>query len=113
MRLKPLVGQKPWFGPRGFLGWGWAPVSWQGWALAIVTAATAVTAPRLFSGGTGDIVSFGAIAVLLASCALKGTSPGGPAAREQFKQSRGGAPLVHGGGDDLAGSTRKMQNRRR
>ncbi len=84
MRLKPLVGQKPWFGPRGFLSWGWEPVSWQGWAVSVVTFAVAAAGQGSFSGWTGDIVGFGAIGALLVCIALKGTSPGGPAARKRF-----------------------------
>ncbi len=83
MRLKPLVGQKPWFGPH-LLGWGLGPVSWQGWAVTIVTVAVAVKAPSLFPGATGSVVKFGALAALIVCCMLKGTSPGGPAARRQL-----------------------------
>lgn len=108
MRQTPLVGEKLWFGPRRF-GWGWDPVSWHGWAVLIATCVVAVKAPS-------TIISLSVIAALIVCCVLKGTSPGGPAARKQLKQSRGDPPLVHGGGDDLPdlrGITRKMQNRRR
>ncbi len=58
MRTTPLIGRKPWFGPRRS-GWGLAPISWEGWALT----------------GAFVVLAF-----------LKGTSPGGAKARRALKR---------------------------
>jgi hypothetical protein len=60
VRTTPLIGEKPWFGPRR-AGWGFAPVSWEGWAV---------------------------IAVFVAIAIAKGTSPGGRRARAAFERER-------------------------
>ena len=82
MRTKPLIGTKPWFGPRRF-GWGLDPVSVEGWAVTvgavgglIVAHARGVKNPKLIGPA------------LLAIAVLKGTSPGGPRARRAFLEGR-------------------------
>lgn len=30
--LAVLISKHAWFGPKRFFGWGWSPVSWEGWA---------------------------------------------------------------------------------
>ena len=32
--MKPLT-KKPWFGPKQ-LGWGWRPITWEGWLTTLV-----------------------------------------------------------------------------
>jgi hypothetical protein len=81
MRTKPLVGTKPWFGPRSWFGWGWTPMSWEGWAvLGVFLVAVLVTREP---AGT-----FVWVPALIAVCWLKGTSPGGPAARRRLQIER-------------------------
>lgn len=82
MRTKPLIGTKPWFGPRRF-GWGLDPVSVEGWAItggallaALVARRRGVKNPKLIGPA------------LLAIAVLKGTSPGGPRARRAFLEGR-------------------------
>ena len=44
----PRLVEKPWFGPRRVPGWGWTPVTWQGWAVIavfIVAISRALPAP--------------------------------------------------------------------
>jgi hypothetical protein len=85
VRTKPLIGRKAWFGPRRF-GWGLAPVTAEGWAVVVIAIAAVVvltTADR-HSRWLGLI----ALAVLLIFTFLKGTSPGGPGAWEEFQASR-------------------------
>lgn len=88
--MKPLVGEKVWFGPRGdSLGWGWAPVSWEGWLVAAV--AVGVAAVSFVAVGDPDraVIPGGvAILALLVLSFLKGTSPGGWRRRAEFDQLR-------------------------
>ncbi|MEY2474512.1 MAG: hypothetical protein QOK28_3841 [Actinomycetota bacterium] len=83
MRIKPILGTKLWFEPRGWGGWGWTPVSWEGWAVvaAFVAASLVLSAVAPWS----VVVLVG---VLVAVCWLKGTSPGGPAARRLLQIQR-------------------------
>jgi len=85
VRTKPLIGRKAWFGPRR-LGWGLAPVTPEGWAVVVIgVAAIAVLASvDRHSRWLALIV----VAVLLLFTFLKGTSPGGPGAWEEFQASR-------------------------
>jgi apolipoprotein N-acyltransferase len=89
VRTKPLVGRKAWFGPRRY-GWGLTPVTVEGWAVsAIAIAAIIVLASAdRHSRWLALIV----VAALLAITFLKGTSPGGPAAWEEYKAARDGNP---------------------
>lgn len=87
MRVQPLIGRKVWFGPRR-LGWGWSPVTAEGWAVlaggvaaAIALASTVRHAPW---------VSLIAVAVMLAIIFLKGTSPGGPDEWHEFQAAQDG-----------------------
>jgi len=91
MRTKPLLGRKAWFGPRQ-LGWGLSPVSAEGWA---VTAAAAAAAVGLAVADRSDrwtalIARKSVIVVipLVVVVFLKGTSPGGRRAWEEFQASR-------------------------
>ncbi len=73
----PRLTKSPWFGPRRFPGWGWAPVSWQGWLVTGVFIA-ALAACAIFVHGVvlktiGELVL---IALLLAVSLLTGTKPG-------------------------------------
>jgi hypothetical protein len=87
VRTKPLIGRKVWFGPRR-LGWGLSPVTAEGWAVLVIGAAAAVL---LFSidrhyRWLGMI----AVAVTIIIAFLKGTSPGGPGAWEEFQATQDG-----------------------
>jgi hypothetical protein len=31
----PKLTKKPWFGPKRW-GWGWRPISWQGWLVVLI-----------------------------------------------------------------------------
>jgi hypothetical protein len=59
------MSRRQWFGPRRF-GWGWSPVTWQGWvvvavyvALLIAVAALTSTATTLVVAGTATVLLFG------------------------------------------------------
>jgi hypothetical protein len=86
LRFTPLVGKKVWFGPRSG-GWGWDPVSWEGW-LAI---------PFWFGLGVGVqrwlepspwVPAVVILAGVVATAVLKGTPPGGADAADRFHEMR-------------------------
>ncbi len=45
VRFDPLVGEKVWFGPRRH-GWGWRPVSWEGWVVLVGSAVVSLGVRR-------------------------------------------------------------------
>jgi hypothetical protein len=89
VRTKPLIGRKAWFGPRQ-LGWGLSPVTPEGWAVVGIGIAAAIGLASVdrHARWLGLIV----VAVMLVITFLKGTSPGGPSAWEEFQASRSGNP---------------------
>ena len=73
--MPPLV-DRPWFGPRRF-GWGWTPVTWQGWVVTLVFVAAMVLCAFLLPGTVAKVVADVVLIVLLVVvCALTGTRPG-------------------------------------
>jgi predicted anti-sigma-YlaC factor YlaD len=67
----------PWFGPKTGFGWGWTPITWQGWALSAVLLA--VVFGLTFAGdwrGRGA-VCLGLVAGYTLIVVLTGTKPGG------------------------------------
>jgi hypothetical protein len=74
-----MITKHPWFGPKQKLGWGWTPVSWEGWTASAVCV-VAVIAAQLYWGPslTAGLVTMGSVTVLLIVCLLTGTRPGGP-----------------------------------
>ena len=86
MRFTPLIGRKVWFGPRRG-GWGWDPVSWEGWASLLGWALVSIGATRFF-GGDPWIAVVLLVVGLVGTCVLKGTPPGGPEAADRFHQAR-------------------------
>jgi hypothetical protein len=89
VRMTPLVGSRPWFGPRRY-GWGLTPVAPAGWVATGVLAALAVNAARHhpddWKRPTLLVTAFTLLAV------LTGTAPGGPRARRAFDESRAAVP---------------------
>lgn len=67
-----------WFGPRsGRLGWGWTPVSWQGWAAVAVVVAVGIAAQIVGHGERhGALYVVPVVAAVLGVCLWKGTAPG-------------------------------------
>jgi hypothetical protein len=85
MRVTPLLGSKVWFGPRRY-GWGWSPVSWEGWAvMAAYVVGVLVVVPLAARGTTAALALVGVTAALMAVCVVKGTAPGGPEAADRFR----------------------------
>jgi hypothetical protein len=84
VRTTPIIGQKPWFGPRR-VGWGLAPISLEGWALtALFGVITSIAKKKGLSRQPMQLL-LGSFSVIVA---LKGTSPGGPRRRRAFDLER-------------------------
>jgi hypothetical protein len=83
--MTPIIGEKPWFGPRR-VGWGLAPISLEGWALTALFAVATGVAKRKGLPRQPMQVMLGSFSVIVA---LKGTSPGGPRRRRIFDLERG------------------------
>lgn len=71
------ITKEPWFGPKTGFGWGWTPITWQGWLVTGVCLAVIIWAVFFFRGGSMAIyITFGAVAALILACILTGTAPG-------------------------------------
>ena len=72
-----IITRHPWFGPKNGLGWGWTPVSWEGWAVTGLCLAVIVGAYLVYGyAPMTTYVTLAAIAVLILVCVLTGTQPG-------------------------------------
>lgn len=69
---------KPWFGPKRVTGWGWSPVSWQGWAVSGVFLVLVAVSLIAWPGAAGSLVVVGLVVVLVLVALLTGDPPGGP-----------------------------------
>jgi hypothetical protein len=87
VRTKPLIGRKVWFGPRRW-GWGWSPVTAEGWVVLIAGVAAAIALASSLPHAWW--VSLIAVAVMLAVIFLKGTSPGGPDEWRELRAAQDG-----------------------
>lgn len=96
VRTKPLIGDKPWFGPRRF-GWGWTAVSWQGWVVVGVTVLLTVPTRAFLPDGTRVSLTLVTVAVALAIALVKGSSPGGDEDADKFDRLRGARPRLVSG----------------
>ena len=67
----------PWFGLRHGMGWGWAPVSWEGQAVLVVFIVLLGFGYLRFRSSKMFLYMVGGLTVLLlAICAVTGTAPG-------------------------------------
>lgn len=76
-----MIPDYPWFGPRHGMGWGWAPITWEGKLLTF--AALVACAILVLLGHHGRITTrqtlfwiLGIVAGALAIAAFTGTAPG-------------------------------------
>lgn len=74
----PRVTSKAWFGPKKYLGWGWAPSSWEGWAATALFVVLAIAALSALSGAAKYIAFVAVLAVFGVVLVLTGDPPGGP-----------------------------------
>ena len=89
MRIEPVVGQKLWFKPRGWGGWGWTPASWEGWAVVVGSLVAYLVIGSLTRGATTAVCIIATTLVLVVVGVLKGTEPGGPQKRREFDRLNG------------------------
>jgi len=66
---------RQWFGPKRF-GWGWSPVTWQGWVVVVAYVATLITVAAVASRLTVLVVAVVATVLLFGVMALTGGRPG-------------------------------------
>lgn len=68
-----------WFGPRD-PGWGWTPVTWQGWVVVVIALALVVALGQRGPARLGDARTLGLVLVTVVAfvgvIALTGTPPG-------------------------------------
>ncbi len=69
------VTKTAWFGPKRW-GWGWSPVSWQGWAVTIGFAVIGQIVKNALPRRRATLVTLGMVAAFLGVVALTGDPPG-------------------------------------
>jgi hypothetical protein len=79
-QLKPvtkMITKYPWFGPKQGFGWGWTPITWEGWTVTGLSMAAVVAAYLIFGPTPIAIyVALGSVCAMGVTCLLTGTPPG-------------------------------------
>lgn len=70
------VTRKPWFGPKQTLGWGWTPVSWEGWTTIGVFLVLLLPTVIMLQGAIHVVAVTVLLGALLVVCLLTGDPPG-------------------------------------
>ncbi len=70
------VTEKAWFGPKRVLGWGWTPVSWEGWLTMGVFLVLVLLSVVIWHGVGTVIAAVVLVGALLVVCLLTGDAPG-------------------------------------
>lgn len=71
-----MITKRPWFGPKRF-GWGWTPISWEGWLVTAFVLAVTIAASVAFGRSAVTFyVTGAAVGALVAVCWLTGIPPG-------------------------------------
>ncbi|HUD20694.1 MAG TPA: hypothetical protein VMQ44_01335 [Candidatus Saccharimonadales bacterium] len=68
-----MITKKPWFGPK-YLGWGWRPITWEGWLALLIWLGLLLLAVHFF--GVNWLIIVGLVIVLCVFCYLTGGKPG-------------------------------------
>lgn len=69
--------RESWFGPKSYVGWGWRPLTWQGWLVTLGFVILVIGALRI-SPGTRVLDVVAALLVFCLVVLLTGDPPGGP-----------------------------------
>jgi hypothetical protein len=67
----------PWFGPKSNLGWGWTPISWQGWAITALYGLVILCICVGFPAARRSLVVVVCTAAYIGIVVATGTKPGG------------------------------------
>ncbi len=68
----------PWFGPKSAgSGWGWTPVTWQGWFVTALFTILILGMAFLHTGRHRALAILAIVGVYLALVIMTGTKPGG------------------------------------
>ena len=76
MHMPMRVTEKAWFGPKRTLGWGWTPVSWEGWLSIGLFLILIPVSVALWPGIGGGIAVAVLVGALLVVTLLTGDPPG-------------------------------------
>ncbi len=71
-----MITSRPWFGPKKYLGWGWTPITWEGWLTTAVFLAAFLVCFLVIGGGAGIAGGLILVAAYLGMVLLTGTCPG-------------------------------------
>ncbi|MEP6560945.1 MAG: hypothetical protein ABJD68_07700 [Nakamurella sp.] len=71
------ITKKAWFGPKTAFGWGWTPVSAEGWTVTGVVLVLIVLALIVWPGAGAGIAVPVLVALLLVVALFTGDPPGG------------------------------------
>ena len=74
----PRLTKEPWFGPKKYVGWGWAPASWQGWIATALMVGLVIVTVWFFRAPWGFVAAAVVVVLFLTLASLTGTPPGGP-----------------------------------
>ena len=69
------VTKTPWFGPRRW-GWGWSPVSWQGWVVTIAFAVVGQVLKDRVPPRKAAVITLGIVSAFLGVVVITGDPPG-------------------------------------
>ena len=84
-----MITKHPWFGPKTGMGWGWTPVSWEGWLVTGLCLAVFLGAYFVFGRAPmTTYVMLGSVAALIIACLLTGTAPADSAAHSALAAAR-------------------------
>lgn len=72
-----MITKYPWFGPKNGFGWGWTPITWEGWLVTAVCLVVFFGAYFIFGRAPmTTYVMLSSVAALIIVCLLTGTAPG-------------------------------------
>ena len=69
------VTRTAWFGPKRW-GWGWSPVSWQGWVVTVAFAAVGQILRNVLPPRRAALMALAMVAAFLGVVVLTGDPPG-------------------------------------
>lgn len=71
-----MITKYPWFGPKEGIGWGWTPITWEGWSVVALFLVLLILSHFLLASPIRNYAIAGEVAVLILICFLTGLPPG-------------------------------------